>query len=105
MLLSRRIGAPFSFTAHAHDIFLEDHLLAWKLGTARFAVAISERSVNNWVSQWGSSDVGWDKGYIGKFVFEDVDAWLKITPSTYATEIHNPEITEPQGGGGAPECQ
>jgi colanic acid/amylovoran biosynthesis glycosyltransferase len=40
-LLSRRLGVPFSFTAHAHDIFLEDHMLAEKLDTAAFAVAIS----------------------------------------------------------------
>jgi dipeptidyl aminopeptidase/acylaminoacyl peptidase len=66
-------------------------LTSWVVShTDRFATGISERSVNNWVSQWGSSDVGWDKGYIGKFVFEDVDAWLKISPSTYATEIHTP---------------
>lgn len=42
MLLARRLGVPFSFTAHAHDIFLEDHLLAAKLREAAFAVAISE---------------------------------------------------------------
>ncbi|MDP9242156.1 MAG: S9 family peptidase, partial [Actinomycetota bacterium] len=66
-------------------------LTSWIVGhTDRFTAAISERAVNNWVSQWGSSDVGWDKGYIGKFMFEDVDAWLKISPITYATEITTP---------------
>ena len=66
-------------------------LTSWIVShTDRFTTAISERSVNSWVSQWGSSDVGWDKGYIGKFVFEDIDAWLKVSPSTYATEIHTP---------------
>jgi colanic acid/amylovoran biosynthesis glycosyltransferase len=42
LLLSRRLGVPFSFTAHAHDIFLEDHLLAWKVEESAFCVAISE---------------------------------------------------------------
>lgn len=42
MLASRRLGKPYSFTAHAHDIFLEDHLLADKMRTAAFAVTISE---------------------------------------------------------------
>lgn len=42
MLASRRLGKPYSFTAHAHDIFLEDHLLAEKMRTAAFGVAISE---------------------------------------------------------------
>ncbi|MCM2326649.1 MAG: glycosyltransferase [Lysobacter sp.] len=41
MLLSRRLGVPFSFTAHAHDIFLEDHLLSDKVREAAFVVAIS----------------------------------------------------------------
>lgn len=38
---SGRTGVPFSFTAHAHDIFLEDHLLAAKLKAAAFGVTIS----------------------------------------------------------------
>jgi colanic acid/amylovoran biosynthesis glycosyltransferase len=42
LLLSRLTGIPFSFTAHAHDIFVEDHLLAAKLRESRFAVTISE---------------------------------------------------------------
>lgn len=41
MLAARRLGVSFSFTAHAHDIFLEDHLLARKLLAARFSVTIS----------------------------------------------------------------
>lgn len=42
MLASRRLGTSYSFTAHAHDIFLEDHLLAGKMRTAAFGVTISE---------------------------------------------------------------
>lgn len=42
MLISRRLGIPFSFTAHAHDIFLEDHMLAEKISSAAFTVAISD---------------------------------------------------------------
>jgi colanic acid/amylovoran biosynthesis glycosyltransferase len=41
MLASSRLGKPYSFTAHAHDIFLEDHLLADKMRTAAFGVTIS----------------------------------------------------------------
>jgi colanic acid/amylovoran biosynthesis glycosyltransferase len=41
-LLSKRIGIPFSFTAHAHDIFLEDHLLADKMPAAKATIAISK---------------------------------------------------------------
>lgn len=42
LVLSERLGVPFSFTAHAHDIFVNDHLLARKLRAARFAVTISQ---------------------------------------------------------------
>ena len=57
----------------------------------RFKAAVSERSVNQFVSEWGSSDFGWDfKGYMGSFLYEDVDAYLKVSPATYATDIHTP---------------
>ena len=42
MFASKRLGIPFSFTAHAHDIFLEDHFLAKKMRDAAFGVTISE---------------------------------------------------------------
>jgi glycosyltransferase involved in cell wall biosynthesis len=42
MLAAERLGTPFSFTAHAHDIFLEDHLIARKMSRAAFGVTISE---------------------------------------------------------------
>lgn len=42
LFASRLLGVPFSFTSHAHDIFLEDHLLALKLSEAKFGVTISE---------------------------------------------------------------
>jgi colanic acid/amylovoran biosynthesis glycosyltransferase len=41
-LASKRLGKPYSFTAHAHDIFLEDHLLLEKMRTALFGVTISD---------------------------------------------------------------
>lgn len=39
--LSGRTGVRFSFTAHAHDIFVNDHLIRTKLERAAFGVAIS----------------------------------------------------------------
>lgn len=41
-LLSKRIAVPFSFTAHAHDIFVEEQLLSEKMRDAKFTVAISQ---------------------------------------------------------------
>ena len=57
----------------------------------RFKAAISERAVNSFVSMWGSSDVGWDmKGYLGGFLYEDTEAYLKVSPLTYAEAITTP---------------
>lgn len=68
------------------------YMTSWIVGhTDRFRAAISERSVNNFVSQWGSSDFGWGlKGYFGSFLFEDFEAWVRLSPSTYAPNIHTP---------------
>jgi dipeptidyl aminopeptidase/acylaminoacyl peptidase len=57
----------------------------------RFKAGVSERAVNQLVSMYGSSDVGWVfKGYHGAFVHDDVDTYLKISPWTYAKEIETP---------------
>ncbi len=68
------------------------YMTSWIVShTNRFKAAISERAVNNLVSMYGSSDVGWVfKGYHGAFVHEDVDTYLKLSPWTYAKEIETP---------------
>jgi glycosyltransferase involved in cell wall biosynthesis len=38
----RMVGVTYSFTAHAHDIFLDQSMLAGKIREARFVAAISE---------------------------------------------------------------
>lgn len=42
MLISRFLGIPFSFTAHAHCIFVPDRFLEEKLKEAKFVISISE---------------------------------------------------------------
>jgi glycosyltransferase involved in cell wall biosynthesis len=59
-LLARRLKLPFSFTAHAHDIFLEDHLLDEKMRAAAPVVVISDfnrRFLQERVRAAGSADV------------------------------------------------
>ena len=53
-------------------------MTSWIVGhTDRFKAACSERAVNNFVSMYGSSDIGWVfQGYHGAFVHDDVDAYL-----------------------------
>lgn len=51
MALAQAIGKPFGFTAHAHDIFVDDHLLGEKLARARVPVTISRYNVE-WLAEW-----------------------------------------------------
>ncbi len=68
------------------------YMTSWIVGhTNRFKAACSERGVNNMVSMYGSSDIGWVfKAYHGEFVHDAVDLYLKISPWTYAKQIETP---------------
>ena len=68
------------------------YMTSWIVGHSnRFKAACSERAVNNMVSMYGSSDVGWVfKGYHGEFVHDDVETYLRMSPWTYAKEIETP---------------
>lgn len=67
-------------------------MTSWIVGHSdRFKAAVSERAVNNWLSFFGSSDDGpFFKAEIGAWPFEDTEALLRISPSTYATSIDTP---------------
>jgi dipeptidyl aminopeptidase/acylaminoacyl peptidase len=59
--------------------------------THRFKAACSERSVNNFVLEGGSSDIGWAfKGIVGAYWFEAPEVYMQISPSTYAADITTP---------------
>ncbi len=68
------------------------YMTSWIVShTDRFKAAVSERAVNQFVSEWGSSDFGWDfKGYMGSFLYEDVESYLRVSPATFAQDIHTP---------------
>jgi dipeptidyl aminopeptidase/acylaminoacyl peptidase len=67
-------------------------MTSWIAGhTDRFRAACSERSCNNFLLEGGSADIGWMfKGETGAFWFEAPEAYLKISPSTYAPNITTP---------------
>lgn len=56
LIVNRLTGIPFSFTAHAHDIFMDTHMLDIKLSKARFAVVISEFN-RNWLTERFGNDL------------------------------------------------
>jgi dipeptidyl aminopeptidase/acylaminoacyl peptidase len=59
--------------------------------TDRFKAACSERSVNNFVLEGGSGDIGFAfKGIVGEYWFRAPDAYLQISPSNYAENITTP---------------
>jgi len=68
------------------------YMTSWIVShTDRFRAACSERAVNNLMSEFGSSDFGpFFKTTWGVYPFEDVDVYLKHSPTTYATDIKTP---------------
>jgi dipeptidyl aminopeptidase/acylaminoacyl peptidase len=68
------------------------YMTSWIVGhTKRFKAALSERAVNQMVSAFGSSDVFWIfERQFGGPMWEHVDDWLRMSPSTYAREIETP---------------
>jgi dipeptidyl aminopeptidase/acylaminoacyl peptidase len=68
------------------------YMTSWIVGhTKRFKAALSERAVNHLVSAFGSSDAFWVfEREFGGPMWENVDAWLRMSPATYAREIETP---------------
>jgi dipeptidyl aminopeptidase/acylaminoacyl peptidase len=68
------------------------YMTTWIVGhTDRFRAACSERSVNNFVLEGGSADIGWAfKAIIGAHWWEAPDAYREVSPSTYAGNITTP---------------
>lgn len=52
--LSHMTGKPFSFTSRAHDIFVEDHMMAAKLEKTALAVTITRNNVRH-MARWMKS--------------------------------------------------
>lgn len=57
MFAAERLGLGFSFTSHAHDIYVEDHLIGPKLERAAFGVTISEYNREALASRYGPAAV------------------------------------------------
>jgi dipeptidyl aminopeptidase/acylaminoacyl peptidase len=68
------------------------YMTSWIVGhTDRFRAACSERAVNNFLLEGGSSDIGWaSKAYVGAHWFEAPDVYLKLSPASYAANITTP---------------
>jgi dipeptidyl aminopeptidase/acylaminoacyl peptidase len=68
-------------------------MTSWIVGHSdRFKAACSERALNDWPTFFASSDFGWFvNSYIGDvWPGENRDVYLKLSPTTYASNIHTP---------------
>lgn len=67
-------------------------MISWIVGhTDRFRAGCSERAVNDFMLEGGTSDIGWMmRGEFGAFWFEAPEAHLAMSPITYASDITAP---------------
>ena len=68
------------------------YMTSWIVShTDRFRAACSERAVNNFVLEGGSSDISHaTKSFVGAHWFEAPEVYLKLSPSSYAADITTP---------------
>ncbi len=65
----------------------------WLIGhTDRFKVAITDRSVTNLASDFGSCDLGWTfaDDELDTTPWDDLDRYMRMSPITYVKSIHTP---------------
>lgn len=70
-------------------------MTTWSVGhTKRFAAAVSQRSVTNWISLFGISDIGFyfnpEELAIDLFAEGGIDAYWKQSPLAYAQNVTTP---------------
>jgi dipeptidyl aminopeptidase/acylaminoacyl peptidase len=65
----------------------------WILGqTNRFKAAVSQRGISNWISFFGTSDIGYifNPDHVGALPWEDPDLYQKKSPLSYVEHIETP---------------
>ena len=67
----------------------------WIIGhTDRFKAAVTQRSISNWVSMFGISDIGYffSESHIGKDPWENQKGYIEKSPLTYAKNFKTPTL-------------
>jgi dipeptidyl aminopeptidase/acylaminoacyl peptidase len=65
----------------------------WIVGhTDRFKAAVSQRGISNWVSMFGTSDIGYffNPDHVGGLPWENPEQYVEKSPLTYAANVHTP---------------
>jgi glycosyltransferase involved in cell wall biosynthesis len=82
LAVHRLTGIPFSFTVHAHDLYVDQHMLERKVRSAAFVVAISE----------------YNKEFIIRHCGEDVRDKIVVVHCGVDTRLFQPRQKEPGSG-------
>lgn len=74
-------------------------MTSWAVGhTQRFKAAITQRSVINWISLWGTSDIGWyfNKRELGIDLYDagGLETYWQKSPLAYADHISTPLLIQ-----------
>ncbi len=74
-------------------------MTSWAVGhTNRFKAAVTQRSVINWISMWGTSDIGWyfNKSELGLDLYDSqgVTEYWKRSPLAYAKNVKTPLLIQ-----------
>ncbi len=71
------------------------YMTNWLIGTTnRYRAAVSENSVANLVSFYGTSDIGWYwiEGEIAPDIWSNLDTFYRLSPITYAGRVTTPTL-------------
>jgi dipeptidyl aminopeptidase/acylaminoacyl peptidase len=72
-------------------------MTAWVIThTDRFRVAVPQRLCSNWISKYGTTDIGWyfnkDQIALGKRPWEDLEAYWSRSPLRYVANARTPTL-------------
>jgi len=71
------------------------YMTNWIIGhTQRFKAAVTQRSVSNMISMWGSSDFNWSfqKSFDDKAPYESIEQLWKVSPMKYIGNAKTPTL-------------
>jgi dipeptidyl aminopeptidase/acylaminoacyl peptidase len=69
------------------------YMTSWTIGhTRRFKCAISMRAVNNLVSMFGTSDIGWDLSneFDAHWPWESIERYWRVSPLAHVGNVRTP---------------
>lgn len=73
------------------------YMTNWIVGhTNRFKAAVTMRSISNWMTMWGTSDIAFTHIDEWGAPWEDETPWRRVSPLTYVTQIKTPLLIEHQ---------